>query len=93
VATSHRIYPQATNLLKSRLLDSRITVINASSKDIKLIHVLIKASHQLMAKEPLTWEEEVEEVDVEVKAELHSKESSGTAASKATKKEIAGKRM
>jgi hypothetical protein len=40
-------------LLKLRWLDLRVTVTSASSKDVKLMHVLIEASHQLMAEEPL----------------------------------------
>jgi hypothetical protein len=52
---------------KIALLDLRAIVIDANSKDIKLMHVLIE-SHELMTKEPLTLEEEVEEEDVEVKA-------------------------
>jgi hypothetical protein len=46
-------------------------------------------SHQLMAEEPLALEEEPKEKDVEVKAELDSKESSETVASKATWNETA----
>jgi hypothetical protein len=61
----------------------KATVINANSKDIKLMHVLI-GSHQLMVEEPPILEEEAEDEDLEAEAELDSKETVRIAESKVT---------